>query len=272
MPNTITAKKDTVLYITNTSKDNVNIVWCPDNTPFVLAGESAISIKVDSAREYLYYLGLQNDVITVSEDEPQDAIVIITAEKGSQLTIRNSKANAVSLPLYPGNSPFLLGSDERLKIEVQSAREYIYYVVTAQLAGLVIVDSTEDDSEDWINVVPYNGVILGKSSNEIQSKLAVLGDGSITGISYYVKDFTEFSSDVSMQSGHYVMLYNEIPSGVTVTMNATGGAVEKGEQTLDDGIMIIRIVNPDKQFITIKATKGQTSTVRTYSLKDLILK
>ena len=68
------------------------------------------------------------------------------------------------------------------------------------------------------------------------------------------------------------MLYNEIPSGVTVTMNATGGAVEKGEQTLDDGIMIIRIVNPDKQFITIKATKGQTSTVRTYSLKDLILK
>lgn len=142
MANTITAKKDVTIYIANTSATKAaNIVLFPDNTPFTLDAGQFISIKVDAAREYLFYLA-QNvkEDISVSENAPAGT-ALITAEKEKTLVITNNKDVAQAITLYPDNTPFIFGAGDVLNIEVKTAREYIYYVITAQKAGLDVAEA-----------------------------------------------------------------------------------------------------------------------------------
>ena len=144
MANTITAKKDTVIYLVNADAEQAkNIALFPDNTPFTLAPNTAISIKVDSAREYLFYLSQG-----ATEDAPAEAITkIIEAEKDKVLVITNGKDALQNISLYPDNTPFTFGIGDVLNIEVKTAREYIYYVVTAQMAGLTVTEQAGDGQE-----------------------------------------------------------------------------------------------------------------------------
>ncbi len=150
MAKTITAKKDVTIYIANTSADKAaNIALCPDNTPFTLAPEQFISIKVDSAREYLYYLA-QNvkEDISVSENAPASGEALIAAEKDKTLVITNGKDADQAITLYPDNTPYIFGAGDVLNIEVKTAREYIYYCITAQTAGLTVTEAIEEGNGD----------------------------------------------------------------------------------------------------------------------------
>lgn len=95
----------------------------------------------------------------------------------------------------------------------------------------------------------------------------MIGDDSISGTLHYIDDYTEFSSDVSLQTGNYIVLHAETDvDGAQITATVTNQTV------LDsDGIVILRIADKDSQNITFVASKdGYETATKTYSLTDLV--
>ena len=110
--------------------------------------------------------------------------------------------------------------------------------------------------------------LLGKVVGDLQNDITI-GSNYIAGTLNYLDDYTGFSSIAAEQSGHYLALHFEVPDveGVTIKVKVTK------EVTLDeDGIIVLRIVDPQTQTITVTASKeGYDDVVRTFSLRDLEL-
>lgn len=144
MAKEIIAKADKTLYITNTSSDQgVTIALYPDNGLFTIAAGASIAITVDSAREYLFYLAQSaKENIKVSEQEVSDGLLFL-AVKDAQLVITNKTANVVAISLYPdtGVNQYVMEPTDVLKVTVKSAREYMFYNITAQTSGLTVEES-----------------------------------------------------------------------------------------------------------------------------------
>lgn len=108
--------------------------------------------------------------------------------------------------------------------------------------------------------------LFGKTVDELQEDI-VIGDDSISGTLHYIDDYTGFSSDVSLQTGNYIVLHAETDvDGAQITATVTNQTV------LDsDGIVILRIADKDSQNITFVASKdGYETATKTYSLTDLV--
>ncbi len=113
--------------------------------------------------------------------------------------------------------------------------------------------------------------VLGKDEDDLQSGIEI-GENVITGTTKYVTGYTGFSGDPALQSGHYLALHAACgdEEGVTYTFYLTGGI--DGPKTLDeDGLMILRMVDPLNQSIVITATKSGKSYTKTWSLRGLTL-
>ena len=103
--------------------------------------------------------------------------------------------------------------------------------------------------------------LLNKSVGDLQSDI-VIEDGVISGTSKYVADYTDFSDDVSEQSGNYLALHaSSDVEGATITAQLVGGV--NGPATLDeDGIIIFRLnENATGVIFTASAPGYTTSTV-----------
>ena len=144
MAKEIIAKADKTLYITNTSSDQgVSIALYPDNGLFTIPAKASIAVTVDSAREYLFYLAqATKENIVVSESEVEEGLLFL-AVKDAQLVITNKTANVVAISLYPdtGLNQYTFEPGDVLKVTVKTAREYMFYNITAQTAGLTVEES-----------------------------------------------------------------------------------------------------------------------------------
>ena len=123
-----------------------------------------------------------------------------------------------------------------------------------------------------LSVKPEDGeaVLFGKTVNELQSDV-VVGESEITGTLKHVTDYTDFSSNVSEQSGNYLALKIEAePAEAETVVELVGGT--KGPVTLDDDMNIVLLIkNKDTQSIKVTVDDGEDSATKTYGLTGLTL-
>ena len=112
--------------------------------------------------------------------------------------------------------------------------------------------------------------MFGKTVGDLQTGI-VIGEDSISGTLKYVSGYTEFSSEVSEQSGNYLALkFDGLPADAITTVEVVGGT--KGPVTLDaDRNIVLLIKNKDTQSIKMVSKKGTHSITKAYSLTGLTL-
>lgn len=120
--------------------------------------------------------------------------------------------------------------------------------------------------------VPASEDLFGKVVSDLQTGVTVSSE-SITGTLNSISDYTGFSGDVSMQSGHYLAIHCAVPnvSGATITVEVVNGV--SGPRTLDpDGLIVLRIADKDTQSIRVVASMdGFAPVTRNFALSELTL-
>ena len=113
--------------------------------------------------------------------------------------------------------------------------------------------------------------LFGKTVTDLQENISVSGS-AISGTLKYVSDYTQFSSDVSLQSGNYLATHWSVPgvSGVTITVEVIGGTA--GVRRLDaDGIIVDRIASTTQKLRAVASKEGYASVTKTFTLTGLTL-
>lgn len=97
----------------------------------------------------------------------------------------------------------------------------------------------------------------------------VIGEDTISGTLKYVSDYTGFSGNPELQSGHYIALHIDVPDVEDVTIQVT----LTGTATLDeDRTIVLYIADQSTQTITVVASKeGYESVTKTFALTGLTL-
>lgn len=113
--------------------------------------------------------------------------------------------------------------------------------------------------------------LFGKTAGDLQSDVLV-SSNAIAGTLKYINGWTDaYSGDEA--DGNFLTLHCEVEDeeGVTITAELVGGV--HGPVTLDpDGIVILRITDPENQIVRVTASKtGHTTAVKTYNLTRLTL-
>lgn len=112
--------------------------------------------------------------------------------------------------------------------------------------------------------------ILGKEVTELQTEVSVDEDQkSITGTSNYVTNYTEFSGNIDEQSGNYLYLgFNGIDADKIETKVEGGKNPEFVDATADK--YCVYLLSDGATGITVKATKGDQESTKTYNISGLI--
>lgn len=120
--------------------------------------------------------------------------------------------------------------------------------------------------------IPASVDLFGKRVTDLQSDV-VVGANAITGTLNMITDYTGFSSDVELQSGHYIAIHSAVPlaSSATITAEIVGGI--SGPVTLDsDGIIVLRVMDNTTQTIRVVASMtGYESVTKSFGLTGLTL-
>ena len=123
-----------------------------------------------------------------------------------------------------------------------------------------------------VSVVPVDGseVLFGKSVSDLQSSVAI-ANNAIPGNLNYIVDYTEFSSNPSEQSGHYLAIKCEALAGSTITVELINGTLGHPVTLDSDGMIVIRITNTGTQSVQVVATKNHVSQTVNLSISNLVL-
>lgn len=138
----------------------------------------------------------------------------------------------------------------------ESATDWVKLTsATPTLAGVFAMDDKE--------------VVLDKPVYVLQEGISVGTDGKVHGSLKNVKGWKEFSSVEEEQSGHFICLFVPLPEGTSsAKMNLEGSS--KGDVTIDDGIIVIRVVDASKK-LTITITKSSGNLTRVIDFSELKL-
>lgn len=114
------------------------------------------------------------------------------------------------------------------------------------------------------------GVLFGKKVNDLQTGITI-NENNITGTLNYVTGYTEFSSNVSEQSGNYLALKVDFtPADAVTTVEVVGGT--KGAVTLDEDKNIVLLIKNTTQSVKVITSKDGAQKEKTYTLSGLTLK
>lgn len=142
-----------------------------------------------------------------------------------------------------------------------------------QMAALLEVVGKKAASENPLTALAIDVDIdttvdlLGKYVTDLQEDVEIDGN-YVTGTIKYVDDYTDFSSDPSLQSGHYIVLHAAIEDvdGATITVKHTRTV------TLDeDGILILHIASLDTPVVYTATKPGYRKVTKTIYLNKLTL-
>ncbi len=117
--------------------------------------------------------------------------------------------------------------------------------------------------------------VLGKKVNTVQSSISISGT-SITGTLKYVDDYTEFSGDPELQSGHFLVLHwsdpDETATSLKVGVVPSSIGAEPVECLSDtDRNGVFRITDKNTQKIHIITSDGENELTQIFDLRDLTL-
>ena len=107
--------------------------------------------------------------------------------------------------------------------------------------------------------------LFGKVCTDLQTGITIT-DNAISGESYYVTDYTGFSSKVEEQSGNYIALKfwveGAAPTSIKVKITKTS--------TLDeDGICVFRIIDKANSLTVTAKFEDRDDIVRVFTFDDL---
>ena len=90
---------------------------------------------------------------------------------------------------------------------------------------------------------------------------------------YAVDDYTGFSGDTALQSGHYLALKFETEENATTTIQLIGGEVVRDPVELDSDMnVVLRISDPMRQRLKVVTTMDDYQTTeKIYRLTGLVL-
>lgn len=112
----------------------------------------------------------------------------------------------------------------------------------------------DEEKNKLVTLVPYVATdVLGKATSDLQAGVEVVGD-TISGTLHYLTDYTGFSGKASEQKGNFLAVFTPILDGETIVMELVGGTTDP--QTLDDGIIVLRITDAENQSLKLTATKA----------------
>ena len=112
---------------------------------------------------------------------------------------------------------------------------------------------------------------LGKDVADLQTGVT-FGANGITGTLKYITGWTAFSGDEAEQSGNYLVLKAELDGADLITAQLINGKSGRGVIELDDdGILVARITDKDRQMIQIVAYKDGMAQQKLYRLSGLTL-
>lgn len=112
--------------------------------------------------------------------------------------------------------------------------------------------------------------MLGKTPSDLQENITIT-DNSISGTLKYVTGYTGFSSKVSEQSGNYLAIHVNIPTGSTVKVFIIGGDNTEPKTMDSDGVLVARIKNTSEKIQFTVTKEGYRTVVRTYNLNNITL-
>lgn len=113
--------------------------------------------------------------------------------------------------------------------------------------------------------------LLGKTVDDLQENITISKDGVISGRLKAVTDYTGFSGDPELQSGHYIALkLDAVGDEDSVKVEIIGGT--SGEVTLDPDRLFVGYIRNKNQQIKVTASKaGHPTVTKIYSLAGLTL-
>lgn len=118
------------------------------------------------------------------------------------------------------------------------------------------------------SVITDSRDLLGKTADDLQENVSISSSNVISGTLHYIENWTEFSSDPSINTGNFIALHFETDApDSTISVKVTNPV------TLDeDGDVILRIADKDSQTITVVASaSGYESVTKVYTLTGLTL-
>ena len=108
---------------------------------------------------------------------------------------------------------------------------------------------------------------------DLQDDVTV-SDNRISGTLHYVDDYTGYSEDTELQSGHYLALKFEATEGADITVQLIGGETDSDPVEVDDEDMnvVIRIEDPSVQRLKVASTlDGHSDYAKVYRMTGLVL-
>lgn len=118
------------------------------------------------------------------------------------------------------------------------------------------------------SVITDSRDLLGKTAEDLQENVSISESNVISGTLHHIEDWTEFSSDTSINTGNFIALHFETDApDSTISVKVTNPV------TLDeDGDVVLRIADKDSQTITVVASaSGYESVTKVYTLTGLTL-
>ena len=245
-----------------------------DGMSFVNADYNAKGFEKSTNKEDIYIIMPYAIKNAIDVDELSGVFNLQKAEIERKIIVTDSAENYI----YVVDKNAILSFTRLYEVKTQENAQgnyYNYFLHTDRLMALSPVFDgvffTYDVEEDanLINLVPYVASdVLGKATSDLQEGVQVRGN-NIKGTLKYVTGYTGFSGDVAEQSGNYLAVYLPIPEGATAKADLVGGTT--GEQTLDDGIMVLRITDKDAETLKISVTSNSQTAVKVFSLSGLTL-
>lgn len=142
--------------------------------------------------------------------------------------------------------------------------------------------TSEGKASDWVKlagaaptkagVFPMDSeeLVLDRPVYTLQENISVGLDGKVQGTLKHIEGWTEFNGTVETeQSGNFICLFVPLPEGTTsAKMNLEGSS--KGDVTIDDGIIVIRVADASKK-LTINVTTSEAALTRVLDFSELKL-
>ena len=122
-----------------------------------------------------------------------------------------------------------------------------------------------------VQALPGSTEVLGETVSNLQTGVVFQENGVVRGTLNYVSGYTGFSGDPVEQSGWYLAFKAEVPDETPGVNGFNIALTYKTTKNLDaDGMVVIRVTDLSRP-VTLTATKGGSTTTKTFSLAGLEL-
>ena len=209
-------------------------------------------------------------------------IVEIPVMENMIRTDENDKKEHKLLGIIVNLSDYTIGADRGGAVTMFDDFDIDYnkqtYLIETRLSGslnkpysAIILEQIEETKPVKLTVTVDDGneERYSKKVHDLQYNV-LMGSDFLCGKLRFVGDYTNFSSDTKLQSGHYLSLKMAATEEAEIYTQIIGG--NSPEKQVEDGWCVYYIRDPEKQKIRVTAKKdGKVVAQKIFNLSNLVL-